>query len=87
METAEFMENLPPTNDGSRQPQVHYVNSEQLSSAFSSMNSMRQRGQLCDISLQVTASQTLINAHKVVLAAASAYFSAMFTSKSIQDMM
>jgi len=97
MDAAEFMESLPPTNDGVRLPQVHYVNSDHLGSAFSAMNVMRQSNQLCDISLEVletnssssatspssscAANVRQVRAHKVVLAAASAYFNAMFNSK------
>ena len=99
--SAEFMETLPPTNDGQRLPQVHYINSDHLGSAFAAMNLMRQSNQLCDISLEVLDNSTptpaltgpsspvspiapvrQLRAHKVVLAAASAYFNAMFNSKS-----
>ena len=98
--SAEFMEALPPTNDGLRLPQVHYINSDHLGSAFAAMNLMRQSNQLCDISLEVldnstpaieptgpaspvspTAPVRQVRAHKVVLAAASAYFNAMFNSE------
>ncbi|XP_054165297.1 kelch-like protein 17 isoform X2 [Oppia nitens] len=109
--SVEFMETLPPTNDGVRLPQVHYVNSDHLGSAFAAMNSMRQNNQLCDISLEVLDNSTArsltpngsvvqsmtssaptvpsvppvsirqIRAHKVVLAAASAYFNAMFNTE------
>lgn len=100
--SAEFMETLPPTNDGQRLPQIHYINSDHLGSAFAAMNLMRQSNQLCDISLEVLDNSTpppgpppaspaspvspsvpvrLVRAHKVVLAAASAYFNAMFNSE------
>ncbi|XP_070560703.1 kelch-like protein 17 isoform X2 [Ptychodera flava] len=46
--------------------------------AFVSMNRMRQRGVLCDITLRV--GHSTITAHKLVLASCSPYFQAMFTS-------
>lgn len=59
--------------------QIHYVNADHVGAAFSSMNAMRRSGLLCDIALEVGDAQ--LRAHKVVLAATSAYFNAMFTSE------
>lgn len=47
--------------------------------AFRSMDVMRQNTELCDVVLMVD--DVKIAAHKVVLAATSSYFHAMFTSK------
>ncbi|XP_023216548.1 kelch-like protein 17 isoform X2 [Centruroides sculpturatus] len=58
---------------------IHHVYTDHQSSAFLAMNCMRQKGQLCDISLQV--GDEMIHAHKVVLAASSAYFHAMFNNE------
>nr|XP_042902267.1 kelch-like protein 17 [Parasteatoda tepidariorum] len=55
---------------------VHHVNPDHHGNGFLAMNCMRQRGQLCDVSL--LAGTDIISAHKVVLAACSAYFHAMF---------
>ena len=89
MDAQEFMEVLPPDNSNtstsSHGPSptayhsINFKNSEHVTSAFATMNNMRRSGQLCDIILQVADRQ--INCHKVVLAATSAYFNAMFNSK------
>ena len=46
---------------------------------ITAMNDMRKTGQLCDVTLEVAGTEW--PAHKVVLAASSAYFKAMFNSK------
>ena len=46
---------------------------------FTAMNDLRKTGQLCDVTLEVAGTEW--PAHKVVLAASSAYFKAMFNSK------
>lgn len=47
--------------------------------AFEALNALRKQGQLCDVLL--VADDVQLSAHRVVLAACSHYFSAMFTSK------
>lgn len=75
-----FMEDLPVgTNNSAGFRQISYVNASHVGMAFSAMNVMRRSGQLCDITLEVSDAQ--IKGHKVVLAATSAYFNAMFNSK------
>lgn len=61
---------------------MKYDDSSHSSTAFSAMNEMRKNGKLCDITLDV--SGTEIPAHKVVLAASSAYFNAMFTNEMLE---
>lgn len=76
----DFMEELPlGTSNAAGFKQINYVNASHVGMAFSAMNVMRRSGQLCDISLEVSNNQ--IKGHKVVLAATSAYFNAMFNSK------
>jgi hypothetical protein len=43
------------------------------------MNKLRQAEHLCDVTLKVD--QTLFPAHRLILAAASDYFAAMFTGE------
>ena len=45
---------------------------------FHNMNRLRKEGLLCDVTIKV--GTTMIPAHKIVLAAASSYFEAMFTN-------
>lgn len=52
------------------------VHSQQL---ISRMNKLRKAEQLCDVTLKVD--QTLFPAHRLVLAAVSDYFAAMFTGE------
>ncbi len=47
-------------------------------SAFAKMNAFRKRGQLCDVRVKVDGRE--FPAHRVVLAASSDYFDAMFSS-------
>ncbi|XP_076332123.1 kelch-like protein 17 isoform X1 [Tachypleus tridentatus] len=58
--------------------QIHHINSDHHSTAFTALQDMRVKGQLCDVTLNV--GEQSISAHKVVLSACSAYFHAMFNS-------
>jgi len=64
------------SNDEDCLPQAHHQNPGHCIASFSSINRMRCNSQLCDVTLSV--SGELIRAHKVILAAASPYFYAMF---------
>ncbi|XP_022256518.1 kelch-like protein 17 [Limulus polyphemus] len=59
--------------------QIHHINSDHHSTAFTALRDMRVKGQLCDVTLKV--GELSISAHKVVLSACSAYFHAMFNSE------
>ena len=54
-----------------------------FSSSFENMNRLRHQEALCDVTLVV--GNVRIPAHKVVLAAASSYFEAMFTADMIES--
>uniref|UniRef100_A0A671WJY6 Kelch-like family member 7 n=1 Tax=Sparus aurata TaxID=8175 RepID=A0A671WJY6_SPAAU len=56
----------------------------QLSSIMGVMNNLRKQGTLCDVTLVVQGRH--LAAHRVVLAAASHFFSLMFTSKMMESM-
>ena len=58
----------------------HFVK-DHTSEAFRAMNGMRERHELCDVILKI--GDWLSPAHKLVLAATSPYFHAMFTSELI----
>lgn len=60
----------------------HHKNNDHYVGAFAMMNRMRIHAQLCDISLR--AGVTTLSAHRVVLAAASAYFHAMFNDDLVE---
>eukprot|EP00118_Oscarella_pearsei_P003985 m.16535 g.16535 ORF g.16535 m.16535 type:complete len:589 (+) comp26992_c0_seq3:152-1918(+) len=49
--------------------------------AFSVLNELRRDNQLCDVVLTVASHQHSVKAHRVVLAACSPYFRAMFTGE------
>ena len=53
--------------------------------AFCCMTTMRSKGELCDVNLLVGEPQRRISAHRVVLAACSPYFQAMFTSELLES--
>ncbi|XP_013781299.2 kelch-like protein 17 [Limulus polyphemus] len=59
--------------------QIHHVNSDHQAAAFTALHDMREKGQLCDVTLIVD--DRSIVAHKVVLSACSAYFHAMFNNE------
>lgn len=66
----------PALNDDEFLPQAHHQNPGHCIASFSTINRMRVNAQLCDIKLAVGGE--IINAHKVILAASSPYFYAMF---------
>jgi hypothetical protein len=57
-------------------PPHDFVHSQQL---IARMNKLRKAEHLCDVTLKVE--QTLFPAHRLVLAAVSDYFAAMFTGE------
>jgi hypothetical protein len=57
-------------------PSNESIHSQQL---ISRMNKLRKAEHLCDVTLKVD--QTLFPAHRLVLAAVSDYFAAMFTGE------
>lgn len=59
--------------------QLNFEDNSHIFTVFYAMNEMRKIGQLCDITLEAAGVKIL--AHKVVLAAHSPYFNAMFNSK------
>lgn len=64
---------------------VHFTSSDHVSSAFRSMNQMRKIGLLCDVHLVAGNGGDQIKCHKIVLAATSAYFNAMFSRKCLTE--
>ncbi|KAM7311798.1 kelch-like protein 17 isoform X2 [Ixodes scapularis] len=64
--------------DGGSGLEAQHVQGNHLSEAFLAMNCMRLKGQLCDV--QLTAGGQQLRAHRLVLAASSPYFHAMFNS-------
>ncbi|KAK8748696.1 hypothetical protein OTU49_015951, partial [Cherax quadricarinatus] len=66
------------------QPQTHHFHStpDHASTALHAMNKLRINTQLCDIEL--VAGAVSVFAHRVVLAAASAYFHVMFNSDLVE---
>uniref|UniRef100_T1IJD8 Kelch-like protein diablo n=1 Tax=Strigamia maritima TaxID=126957 RepID=T1IJD8_STRMM len=61
---------------------VYHQTAGHHANAFSAIQKMRQNGQLCDIRLIV--GQVTLSAHKVILAASSAYFYAMFNHEMVE---
>ena len=55
---------------------MHFSVMKHYKQGFETMNALRHKGQLCDVILRADSQQ--FRAHKVVLAAASPYFKAMF---------
>ncbi|KAH7642303.1 kelch-like protein [Dermatophagoides farinae] len=80
------MENLTGSRDNiCHNTQMNFEDTSHIFTIFTAMNEMRKIGQLCDITLEVAGTKIL--AHKVVLAANSAYFNAMFNSEMIEKSM
>jgi hypothetical protein len=66
----------PPASTDDFLPQAHHQNPGHCIASFNLINRMRTNSQLCDVKLEVGGE--IINAHKVILAASSPYFYAMF---------
>jgi hypothetical protein len=67
----------------SRQPTYNYVDYTDVAhfrALGQSMNCFRENDELCDVTLLVEGQK--IRAHKIILAAASPYFKAMFTGRN-----
>lgn len=62
-----------------QQQQQRHLQGSHLAEAFVAMNCMRLKGQLTDVLL--LAGEQSLKAHRLVLAAASPYFHAMFNSE------
>jgi len=71
-----------PCTPGDPLTHYHHKNNDHYVGAFAVMNKMRIHSQLCDISLR--AGVTTLSAHRVVLAAASPYFHAMFNDDLVE---
>jgi len=69
--TSNLIDGTSPTH-----PPHDFVHSQQL---IARMNKLRKAEHLCDVTLKVE--QTLFPAHRLVLAAVSDYFAAMFTGE------
>ena len=65
-----------PCTPGEPLPRLHHKHKDHAMLGFAAMNRMRINGQLCDVKLK--AGMVTVSAHRVVLAACSPYFSAMF---------
>ncbi len=61
------------------QQRLSYVSDRHPKNSLEAMNNLRKNKDLCDVSLLVGAKR--INAHRLVLAASSPYFKAMFTGE------
>ena len=66
----------PISKDRPLESSMHFMNTKHSKEAFENMNAMRHAGKLCDVKL--TAGPETFEVHRVVLAAASPYFKAMF---------
>ena len=64
------------TSAGSR---LQYTSKIITSQAFEVFSDLRQRNQLCDVTIKVDGNE--LTAHRVVLAAVSPYFRGMFAGK------
>lgn len=71
-----------PCTPGDPLTHYHHKNNDHYFGAFGMMNRMRINSQLCDIFLR--AGVTTLSAHRVVLAAASPYFHAMFNDDLVE---
>ncbi|CAG9803434.1 unnamed protein product [Chironomus riparius] len=72
----------PPATTDDFLPQAHHQNPGHCIASFSLINRMRNHSQLCDVKLEVGGE--IINAHKVILAASSPYFYAMFNDDMLE---
>ncbi|KPM10475.1 Kelch-like protein 4 [Sarcoptes scabiei] len=74
--------NLSHSQDNICHAQMNFEDTSHIFTVFSAMNEMRKIGQLCDITLEVSGLK--IQAHKIVLAANSSYFNAMFNNEMLE---
>ena len=72
-------QDTPACTPGEPLPQLHHKTRDHSAAGFSAMNRMRINSQLCDVKLR--SGMTIVSAHKVVLAAVSPYFHAMFNGE------
>ena len=71
--------NSPPLREKTGKPQLIYRPETHTSDAFAQLIEMRELNKLCDVVVQV--GDLTINAHRVILAACSPYFHAMFSGE------
>lgn len=74
-----------PCTPGEPLAQLHHKHKDHSVGGFACMNRMRIHGQLCDIKLR--SGMTVVSAHRVVLAAVSPYFHAMFNDDLVEKSM
>lgn len=64
--------------------ELFHANADHYRLSFSAINRMRQHSQLCDVTLKI--GPDAIHAHRLVLAAVSPYFNAMFNDDMVEKM-
>jgi len=65
------------------EPQLLYQPEQHKSEAFTALDEMRKTKKLCDVTIM--AGEFTLNAHRVVVAACSPYFSAMFSGDNVES--
>lgn len=73
----------PPGSLKERQCRLVYNPCEHTSKAFEHLRDMRESNKLCDV--MITVGEQAFNAHKVILAACSPYFDAMFSGEMLES--